>query len=159
MRDSEYLRDALIYAAVLSDDPNTKVGAVLVTGSRRVYGCNLIPNKIDYVGLLRDGETKHTFTEHAERVAIYRAAAAGVPTAGAKLYAPWFACPDCARAIILAGISEVIGLASLDAQTPDRWRRQIDVALTMLRQAGVATRWLSDRVGAEILFDGRRVAC
>jgi dCMP deaminase len=47
--------------------------------------------------------------EHAERDAIYKAAFVGMQTEGATLYVPWFACADCARAIIAAGITRVVG--------------------------------------------------
>jgi dCMP deaminase len=101
---------------------------------------------------------KYKFMEHAERNAIYAAASAGICTHGATLYAPWFACPDCARGIICAGIAEVVGLASLRAATPERWERDIATAEQMLQEAGVATRWLAGTVGEKIRFDDREIA-
>ena len=153
MTELDILREAVTYAAKHSHDPRTQVGAVLKAGKRLVYGANIVPP-----GVIRDGD-KYAITEHAERAAIYKAAATGVPTAGATLYAPWFACPDCARAIILAGVVEVVGLTYLDYKTPLRWREQVDLAVRMLRQAGVATRWVGNAVGATLLFDGEKISC
>ena len=95
--------------------------------------------------------------EHAERAAIYKAAACGVPTAGATMYAPWFACPECARAIISAGIHEVVGLMAFP--TPERWFSKLQTGYAMLDSAGVGTRFLSGEVGETILFDGKEFKC
>ncbi len=46
--------------------------------------------------------------EHAERNAIYNAARAGTPLEGCSLYADLMPCMDCARAIVQAGIVEVV---------------------------------------------------
>lgn len=153
MTELDLLREALRHAAAFSHDERTQVGAVLATSSSLIYAANQIPAGI------RHSRDKYAITEHAERAAIYQAAACGVRTAGAKLYAPWFACCGCARAIILAGITEVIGLSALANATPERWRDEIAQATRMLQDAGVGTRWLTDRAGATILFDGRLLEC
>jgi dCMP deaminase len=150
MNDADYLREALRYAKTNSHDTRTQVGAVLVCGRRLVFGANRIVASV--------GE-KYQHTEHAERAAIYKAAAAGVPTAGGVLYAPWFACTDCARAIILSGVSSVVGLMSLRHKTPERWQPAIAVADKMLIEAGVSVRWLNETVGVTILFDGEYISC
>jgi dCMP deaminase len=155
MTELAILREALRHGAAFSHDERTQVGAVLVTRRQMLYAANIVPP-----GVARNPEAdKYAIIEHAERAVIYKAAAAGVPTAGAKLYAPWFACPDCARAIILAGIVEVVGLASLAAATPERWRQKIADATRMLEQAGVSTRWLAGAVGAKIIFNGEVMEC
>lgn len=153
MTELDLLREALRHAAVASHDERTQVGAVLATRSRLVYAANQIPPGLRLAG------DKYAVMEHAERAAIYKAAASGIQTAGAKLYAPWFACRDCARAIILAGITEVVGLSSLAVVTPERWRQEIAAAVTMLQDAGVGTRWLSGTAGVTILFDGGLLEC
>lgn len=155
MTELDILRDALRHAATFSHDPRTQVGAVLQVRGKLVYAANVIPPGVSRRGW-RD---KYAIVEHAERAVIYKAAAAGIPTVGGKMFAPWFACHDCARAMILAGVSEVVGLASLAVATPDRWRQQIDEACTMLEQAGVSTRWVSGPAGATIMFDGRAIQC
>lgn len=159
MNELDILRDALRHAAGNSHDPRTQCGAVLRSGRRLVYAANVVPPGVDRFRPGRLGSDKYSFMEHAERAAIYKAAAAGVPAAGATLYAPWFACCDCARAIILAGVVEVVGLGVLAQATPERWREAIAMATEMLTEAGVNQRWITDPVGATILFDGRRLEC
>ena len=46
--------------------------------------------------------------EHAERNAIYNAARCGTPLEGCTLYVEIMPCMDCGRAIVQAGIREVI---------------------------------------------------
>ena len=104
--------------------------------------------------------TKYSFMEHAERGVIYAAAAAGVPTAGATLYCPWFSCADCARAIICAGIKEVVGLSLLmDDEATKRWAESVEKGLSMLTEAGVGQRWLTVELGVTMLRDGRYIRC
>jgi dCMP deaminase len=152
MNETDYLREALRYARAVSSDTNTQVGAVLVAGKRLVYGVNRAACRID-------GVSKYQITEHAERAAIYKAAATGIPLAGATMYAPWFACTDCARGIVLAGIREVVGLVSLRQATPQRWVENLELADEMLSRGGVNTRWLNETVGVTIRFDGREFPC
>jgi dCMP deaminase len=152
MNETDYLREALRYARAVSHDTNTQVGAVLVAGKRLVYGVNRAACRID-------GASKYQITEHAERAAIYKAAAVGIPLAGATMYAPWFACTDCARGIILAGIREVVGLVSLRQATPRRWLENLETADEMLSRGGVNARWLNETVGVTIRFDGRDLEC
>jgi dCMP deaminase len=152
MKETDYLREALRYARDVSSDTNTQVGAVLVAGKRLVYGVNRAACRID-------GASKYQITEHAERAAIYKAAAVGVATAGATMYAPWFACTDGARGIILAGIREVVGRVSLRQATPRRWLENQELADEMLSRGGVNTRWLNETVGVTIRFDGREFSC
>lgn len=157
MHEIDLLRQACEYATRHSDDPRTKIGAVLVTKEARVFGANTFPH-----GVHRDPERlkpaiKYRFVEHAERAAIFRAASQGVQTAGARLYCPWFACTDCARALIAAGISEVVGLAALRNETPERWEADIRLAERMLSESGVSTRLIADRVNARVRFDDRDI--
>ena len=44
---------------------------------------------------------------HAERNAIYAAAREGIRLEGSTIFTPGLPCPDCARAIIQAGIVEI----------------------------------------------------
>jgi dCMP deaminase len=46
--------------------------------------------------------------EHAERNAIYNAARCGTPLEGCTLYVEIMPCMDCARAIVQAGIGQVV---------------------------------------------------
>jgi len=155
----DYLKQACRIARRESHDPRTHVGAILV--SRRgvpVYAANQLPPGVFRTLSRLEPPAKYKFMEHAERNAIYTAAAAGICTHEATLYAPWFSCADCARGIICAGIKEVVGLASLRAATPERWERDIAMAEQMMNEAGVATRWLAGTVGESIRFDDKDIA-
>jgi len=159
MTDIEYLREACRYAAQHSHDPETQNGAVLVTGRQTIYAANCVPPGVTRSEHRLSRPFKYDFVEHAERAAIYKAAAAGAATAGAKLFCPWFACTDCARAIVLAGIKEVVGLISLRNATPARWLLKVEMAEKMLVEAGVSQRLLAHPVGVIIRFDGGDFLC
>jgi dCMP deaminase len=155
----EWLRIAAQEAASGSDDPHTQNGAVLVpaTASYVCIGVNRVPSGVWAApGRLRRPE-KYGYIEHAERAAIYAAARVGTPTLGATLYCPWFSCMDCARAIIMAGISEVVGHVRPRAATPDRWTEQIVKAEAMLVEARVNIRWLAGPLGVTIRFNGEEM--
>jgi len=155
----DYLKQACQIARQESHDPRTHVGAILV--SHRgipVYAANQLPPGVFRTLSRLEPPRKYKYMEHAERAAIYAAAAAGISTEGATLYAPWFSCADCARGIICAGIKEVVGLASLRAATPERWEHDIAMAEQMMQEAGVATRWLAGTVGESIRFDDRDIS-
>lgn len=160
MSDVERLREACRYAVERSDDPRTQVGAVLVSASgRSLYAANRLPAGLARHDHRKESPAKHLFVEHAERAVLYRAAACGIPTAGGRLYAPWAACHDCARAIIACGIREVVGLIVLRNATPERWRASIWTADQMLTEAGVGIRWINERIGVTVRFDGREIEC
>jgi dCMP deaminase len=73
------------------------------------HGWNGFPRGVDDdVDERHERPAKYLWTEHAERNAIYNAAAIGAATAGCTMYLPWYPCTGCARAIIQSGISEVV---------------------------------------------------
>jgi len=157
MTDADYLRLAFQAAAEWSGDNSTQNGAILVPQSGPILSAaNDFP-----IGVhpRLDRPAKYQRIEHAERAVIYAAARAGVSTLGARLYCCWFACSDCARAIVWAGISEVVGHVLPRQETPDRWIAEVVVGEQILREGGVAMRWASSPLGAEILFDDRRLEC
>ena len=123
-----WLKEAYYTAAENSNDPRTKNGAVLVKDGWEVCGgWNYRMPSSD-----PSPESKYIYTEHAERDVIYRAAKIGYPTWGLILFCPWAACPECARAIILAGIGTVyVHKQALD-RTPERWMNQVALGLELL---------------------------
>jgi len=150
----EFLRLAVM-ASRASPDESTKNGAVLVSRSGNfIKACNEPPPRVP----LLDGRglrpSKYTYIEHAERRVIYRAAREGVCTDGARLYAMWYACPHCARAIVCAGIREVVGLLALDVLTPEHWRAQVKIGKEILAEAGVRTRLYTEPLGLRVRFSG-----
>jgi dCMP deaminase len=158
MSDTHYLREAAIWARECSHDPQTKNGAVIVCKNGEMIGAaNRFPVSVKHSQERFDRPTKYRYIEHAERAAIYEAAASGVKTHKARLYCPWFACCDCARAIIMAGIREVIGHAKCREATPERWATEVLAAEAMLMEAGVGTRLVFDTLGVTIMFDGKEM--
>lgn len=156
--DIDWLRLACRTAAEHSDDLHTQNGAVLVPRAGYVAtSANCLPRGIRRRQERLERPEKYRWMEHAERGAIYAAARHGTKTDDAVLYCPWFACTDCARAIIEAGIREVVGLVVPRQLTPPRWAQEIEAAEGMLREAGVGMRWLNERVGLTILFDGKEL--
>lgn len=159
--DLDYLRVAFLTAAANSDDPHTQNGAILVPRGRdaEVHTANRVPRELAVTPTRLERPAKYQFIEHAERRVIYACAKAGVATANATLYCCWYACPDCARAIIQAGIREVVGHVVPRSRTPDRWADQVVAGEALLREAGVGMRWLSGRLGVKIKFDGGVLEC
>lgn len=153
--DVDWLRMAFQAASEHSDDPHTQNGAVLAPASGFVsVAANHVPAGLAVTTSRLERPRKYGFIEHAERSAIYSAARCGTKTAGSTLYCCWFACRDCARAIICAGIKEVVGHVKTRTLTPGRWEDEVLAGEAMLREAGVALRWLSCPLGVTIKFNG-----
>lgn len=158
--DIDWLRLAFQTAAEHSDDPSTQNGAVLVPQVGFVASAaNCLPRNIASSPTRLKRPEKYRWIEHAERAAIYAAARAGTKTDKAVLYVCWFACPDCARAIIEAGIREVVGHVTPRHLTPGRWLAEVSKGERMLMEAGVSVRWLNAKIGVPILFNGERLEC
>jgi len=96
-----------------SKDPNTQVGACIVSNDNKILsmGYNGFPLGCsdDEFPWAREGgmlETKYAFVTHSELNAIlnYR----GGNLVGTKLYVSLFPCNECAKAIIQAGIKEIV---------------------------------------------------
>jgi dCMP deaminase len=82
----------------------------------------------------REGEiTKYPFVVHAELNAILNAS--GKSLRGSRLYVALFPCNECAKAIIQAGVSEVVYLSDKYADTP-----ATKASKMMLQAAGVTLR-------------------
>ncbi len=148
--DREYLKLAY-QQAYNSPDPSTQCGAVIVIEDDYEddivmgEGCNGFHQGVKVTEeRLCDRDKKLTFIEHAERTAIYHAIRdgyTGVHFRDSTMYAPWFACADCARAIIGVGIRKVVGHKLCQRMTPTRWEASIKDALTMFDEAGVEYSW------------------
>ncbi|MCR5387662.1 MAG: dCMP deaminase family protein [Lachnospiraceae bacterium] len=109
----EYFMGVAALSARRSKDPNTQVGACIVSKDNKILsmGYNGFPMGCsdDEFPWERDGETldtKYAFVTHSELNAIlnYR----GGTLEGAKLYVTLFPCNECAKAIIQCGIKEII---------------------------------------------------
>ena len=109
----EYFMCIAMLAAKRSKDPNTQVGACIVSPDNIIIstGYNGMPKGCsdDEFPWDRTGEeidTKYPFVVHAELNAILNAN--GRDLRGSRLYVALFPCNECAKAIIQCGIKEVI---------------------------------------------------
>ena len=156
----EYLSMAYQYAMKNSTDPSTQVGALLVDDEDTIWmlASNHFPEGVTETKERWERPIKYKYVEHAERNLIYKAAKHGIPTEGKTLYCTWYACADCARAIIQAGIKKVVGHQFMIDNTPEHWRESIDEAFKMLEEAVVECIYVPGDVGdVEILFNGELV--
>ncbi len=109
----EYFMGVAHLSGMRSKDPNTQVGACIVSNQNKILsmGYNGFPAGCsdDDFPWEREGEeleTKYPFVTHSELNAIlnYR----GGSLEGTKLYVSLFPCNECAKAIIQAGIKTVV---------------------------------------------------
>ena len=105
-------------AAGRSKDPNTQVGACIVSDDNRILsiGYNGAPNNFsdDLFPWNRDGnpiETKYMYVCHAEANAINNYLGSRKDLRGSRIYVDLFPCNECAKDIIQAGIKEVVYLS------------------------------------------------
>ena len=112
----DYFMGVSLLAADRSKDPSTQVGACIVSDDNRILstGYNGFPqgcsdDDFPWGRNADEGETKYAYVVHAELNAILNAR--GKTLAGSTLYVGLFPCNECAKAIIQAGISEVIYLS------------------------------------------------
>ena len=109
----EYFMGVAHLSGMRSKDPNTQVGACIVSNDNKILsmGYNGFPCGCsdDDFPWEREGDvldTKYAFVTHSELNAIlnYR----GGSLEGTKLYVSLFPCNECAKAIIQAGIRTVV---------------------------------------------------
>jgi len=121
--------------ALLSPDPSTQNGAILVRDDIVGRGYNCFPDGVEYLPERWKRPIKYSYIEHAERNAIFNAARCGSCAAGTTLYCTWFACADCARAIIQAGVVRVVGVAKHASH--GQWNESISIGDIMMAEAGI----------------------
>lgn len=133
----DYFMGMARHAATKSKDRSVQVGAVIVGRDNAVLstGWNGFPRGVnDNVDTRHERPEKYLWTEHAERNAIFNAAAHGISLRGSTLYTTLMPCCDCARAIIQSGIAAIVS----PKPEPSRLgTSHHDVSLAMFREAGV----------------------
>ena len=129
----EYFMGVAMLAARRSKDPNTQVGACIVSGDNIIIstGYNGMPKGCsdDEFPWEREGEeTKYPYVVHAELNAILNAS--GRDLRGSRLYVALFPCNECAKAIIQSGVQEVVYLSDKYDGTPMNCasKRMLDAA-------------------------------
>ena len=113
----EYFMGVAMLAARRSKDPNTQVGACIVSQDNIIIstGYNGMPKGCsdDEFPWDRKGEneaaTKYPYVVHAELNAILNAS--GRDLRGSRIYVALFPCNECAKSIIQSGIKEVMYLS------------------------------------------------
>ena len=133
----EYFMGIAILTAMRSKDPNSQVGACIVSPDNKILslgyngmpiGCNDDDMPWDREGDPLD--TKYMYVCHAELNAILNSPYSTLK--GSRCYVTLFPCNECAKAIIQSGIKEIIYLSDKYHDTP------INIASRrLLRTAGV----------------------
>ena len=127
-----------------SKDPNTQLGCVIVGPAHEIRstGYNSFPRGIrDDVPERLERPAKYLWIEHAERNAICNAARAGTATEACTIYVEIMPCMDCARAIVQAGIREVVVSAGRMAQySSEYYDEHFGLVEVLFSEAGVKVR-------------------
>lgn len=161
------VRDRLLqaynYANDRSPDPSTKNGSILIDtdGNVLTFGVNKFPTGVAETNFrLHDKATKYRLVVHAENGAIFNAAKHGKATRDSTLYCPFYACSECAKAIIQAGVKTVIGHAQLMALASEHttWVESIVDAWNMLHEAGIGCELYDGVVGVTTRFNGSDIS-
>ncbi len=133
----EYFMGVAMLSGMRSKDPNTQVGACIVSSNHKILsmGYNGFPMGCsdDEFPWAREGEpldNKYFYTTHSELNAIlnYR----GGSLEGATMYVTLFPCNECAKAIIQSGIKRIVYDSDKYEMTP-----AVIASKKMLTAAGV----------------------
>ena len=131
----EYFMGVAKLSAMRSKDPNTQVGACIVSDDNKILsmGYNGFPIGCsdDEFPWAREGDAlnnKYFYTTHSELNAILNYRRGSLE--GAKLYVTLFPCNECAKAIIQAGIKTLVYDDDKDKDTPSviASKRMLDAA-------------------------------
>lgn len=141
----EYFMGIALLSSERSKDPSTQVGACIADGDHKVVsvGYNGMPSGIDDEALPwdkgEDLESKYLYVCHAEFNAILNTRN-GASLKGCSLYATLFPCNECAKAIVQAGIKEVVFLS-------DKYHDELNVRASrrIFELAGIKSRQFNGR--------------
>ncbi len=134
----EYFMGIAVLSSKRSKDPNTQVGACIVSPDKKIVGVgyNGFPTGCsdDEFPWERSAEkwedNKYPYVCHAELNAILNSPSPSLK--GATLYVALFPCNECAKAIIQSGIKKVIYLSDKYSDS-----EQTKASKRMLSSAGV----------------------
>ena len=136
----EYFMGVALLSGKRSKDPATQVGACIVNPLNKIVGTGYnglpIGCSDDEFPWQKQGdflETKYPYVCHAELNAILNNI--GIGLQGCKIYTALFPCNECTKAIIQAGITEVIYLSDKHAA-----KDNFIASRKMLEKAGVSIR-------------------
>jgi dCMP deaminase len=147
----EYFMGVALLSARRSKDPNTQVGACIVSDKNKIVGAgyNGLPIGCDDDDFPwnKEGDfldTKYPFICHAELNAILNNI--GMDLKGCKIYTALFPCNECTKAIIQSGIKEVIFLSDKYEGTD-----VFKASRIMLEKAGVSVRKVNTNISNLLL--------
>ena len=137
--DKKYL-DLARCIASWSKDPSTKIGAVAIglKGQVLAQGYNGFPRGvIDSKERYANKEFKYRYVVHAELNCIYNASLNGVSLRDSTLYVYGLpVCNECAKGIIQAGITRVVGPKN-GMDVPNKWKVHAIDTVAMFKESGV----------------------
>ena len=137
----EYFMGIAMLSAMRSKDPNTSVGACIVSEDNKILslGYNGMPvgcsdDEYPWERTSQDPlDCKSLYVCHAELNALLNYT--GTNMRNAKIYTTLFPCNECTKALIQSGIHEVIYLSDKYSDTPS-----VIAAKRMMQSAGVSFR-------------------
>lgn len=127
-----------------SKDRSRHVGCIITGPDNEIRstGYNSFPRGInDNVESRHQRPAKYLWTEHSERNAIYNAARMGTALKGCRLYTTLMPCMDCARAIVQAGIIEVVTNTVTELGNA-AWMDQFSCTECLFGEANIKLRFL-----------------
>ena len=154
--DEDFLKEALRQSA-FSRDPNTRVGAVIVSPFKHIrsMGFNRFPRRLAYTPeRLQNRDLKNRLMVHAERAAITDAAKRGMAINGCTLYLAatddsgliWGGCPclACTIEIIEGGIAEIVSFAP---KAVSKWADDLMFAESIMAECRIPVRYVQPTKG------------
>ncbi|MGV3528682.1 MAG: deoxycytidylate deaminase [Flavisolibacter sp.] len=150
----EYFMGVALLSGRRSKDPSTQVGACIVNSQNKIVGAgyNGLPSGCSDEDFPweKSGDflqTKYPYVCHAELNAILNNI--GMDLSGCRIYTALFPCNECSKAIIQAGIKEVIYLSDKynGSEVSQASKRMLDTAGVSYRKVIV------NRSGIELSFD------
>ncbi len=152
--DIRMLRECYSLGETYSDDPRTKLGALLVKDGKIIStGVNQI---IPGLSITKDKlNLKKYYIEHAERMCLIGHSKYDI--IGSTLYCPWFSCAECARVIGLMGISRVVGHKHPFQCENVNWAESIEHGNNILDELGIIRHYIEEFLDITVTFMGRKV--
>ena len=150
----EYFMGVALLSGRRSKDPSTQVGACIVNNQNKIVGAgyNGLPSGCSDEDFPWEKtgdflQTKYPYVCHAELNAILNNI--GMDLSGCRIYTALFPCNECSKAIIQAGIKEVIYLSDKynGSEVSQASKRMLDTAGVSYRKVVV------NRSGIELSFD------
>lgn len=117
-----YFMGIALLSAERSKDPGTQVGACIVGADHKILSvgyngmpCGCHDTLMPWARVGDPSDTKYLYVCHAELNAILNYAGSNLK--GATIYTTLFPCNECAKALIQAGIRDVVYLSDKYAET------------------------------------------